>query len=62
MNINNPYNVRQGLMIISPGGSQKYTEKLDSYSQVLTSLYASTYNNNNKYNRLILIQKEYTKL
>ena len=49
MNITNPYNPKQGLMIISPSGSQKYTERLDSYSQIFTDLYVSVYNNANKY-------------
>jgi hypothetical protein len=46
MNITNPYDIKQGLMIISPSGSQKYTEALDSYSQILTDLYVSNSNNN----------------
>lgn len=49
MIITNPYDVKQGLMIISPNGSQRYTEGLDSYSQILTSLYVSNYNDNNKF-------------
>ena len=40
MNITN-YNPNQGLMIIAPTNSQKYTEKLDSYSQILTNIYSS---------------------
>lgn len=49
MIITNPYDVKQGLMITSPSGSQKYTEALNSYSQILANIYTSNFNNNNKY-------------
>jgi len=47
MNITNFYEPSQGLSVISPLGLQKYTEKLDSFSQIYTSIYTSK--NNNKY-------------
>ena len=49
MNIANHYNFSQGLSVISHYGLQKYTEKLDSYSSILNSIYTSDYNKNNKF-------------
>jgi len=47
MSITNYYNVKQGVTVISPSGLQKYTEKLNSFTQVYSSIYTSK--NNNKH-------------
>ena len=47
MNITNYYDPDKGLMMFSQAGSQKYTENLDSYSQLYTDIYVSV--NNNKH-------------
>lgn len=49
MDVNSHYNPGQGLMIISPSGSQKYPDKLDSYSSISTQIQCSTFNKNNKF-------------
>ena len=49
MNITNHYSSSQGLTVASPNGFQQYTDKLDSYSSVLTGLYVSSFDKNNKY-------------
>lgn len=49
MNITQHFDFDRGLAVISPQGLQKYTERLDSYSQILTQLYVSSANNINKY-------------
>ena len=47
MNITNYYEPSQGVSVISPSGLQKYTEKLNSFTQVYSSVYTSK--NNNKH-------------
>ena len=45
MNITDYYEPERGLTVISPQGSQRYTEKLDSFSQIYPAIYSSANNN-----------------
>ena len=45
MNITQYFNPERGPTVISSAGSQRYTEKLDSFSQIYPSIYLSANNN-----------------
>ena len=49
MDITSHFSPSQGLTIISTSGSQKYPDKLDSYSSITTSIRCSIFNKNNKF-------------